>query len=131
VGKGIMAYQDVNGALKVFEDGTVYTALSFPPQEWFVMDSLVVIKDQNFLKVFDNGKLHLVERFWPSQWAVSWGSLGYVDLNRNVRLWHEGASTILTRGEPVKSFTLDRGLLIANLTVNSVKVAWRGTTYDH
>ena len=131
VGKGVMAYQDVNGALKVFEDGKVYTALDFPPQEWFVMDSLVVIKDQNFLKVFDNGKLHVVERFWPSVWSASWGSIAYLDLNRNVKLWHANTSFTLTRGEPVKDILLERGLLIANLTVNSVKIGWRGRSYEH
>lgn len=131
VGKGIMAYQDVNGALKVFEDGTIYTALDFPPQEWYVKDSLVVIKDQNFLKVFDEGKLHVVERFWPEVWEASWGAIGYVDQVRNVQLWRRSGRTTVTRGEPVQDIQLIRGLLVAYLNVRSVKVGWHGETYTH
>lgn len=131
VGKGIMAYQDINGELKVFEDGKIYTALDFPTQEWYVADSLVIIKDQNFLKVFDNGKLHVVERFWPSDLQASWGSLAYVDQNRKVKVWRSSGTAIVTNGEPVTKIQLDRGLLIATLNVNTVKVGWHGEVYKH
>jgi len=131
VGKGVMAWLDLSGALKVFDGKLVHTAMGFEPQRWEVMDSLVVIEDRNFLNVFIQGRVQAVERFVPEQWQASWSYLAYVDVDRSLKVWRNGVSEVVVRGQPVQEFVLDRGLILARLNQNTAKVWWRGALYEH
>lgn len=131
VGKGVMAWMDQTGALKVFDGKLVHTAMSFEPAKWAVADSLVVIEDRQFFNVFTNGRMHTVERVVPQQWQASWGSLAYVDVDRTLKIWRNGRAEVVLRGQPVQEFVLDRGLLLARLNQTTAKVWWRGQLYEH
>lgn len=131
VGKGVMAWMDQTGALKVFDGRLVHTAMGFEPAKWSVVDSLVVIEDRQFFNVFTNGRMHTVERVVPQQWQASWGSLAYVDVDRTLKIWRNGRSEVVVRGQPVQEFVLERGLLLARLNQTTAKVWWRGRLYEH
>lgn len=131
VGKGVLAWLDLTGSLKVFQGGQVHTAMTFIPQNWQVVDSLVVIEDQTFFNVFSNGKLHTVERVVPQQWQASWGALAYVDVDRTLKYWRNGRSEVVLGAAPVQDFLLDRGILRARLNNRTWRVWWRGRAYDH
>lgn len=131
VGKGVLAWLDLTGSLKVFSGGRVHTAMTFEPQRWQVVDSLVVIEDQAFFNVFSNGRLHTVERVVPQQWQASWGALAYVDVDRTLKYWHNGNHEVVIGSAPVQDFLLDRGILRARLNNRTWRVWWRGEAYDH
>jgi hypothetical protein len=131
VGKGIVAWVDITGSLKVLEDGKVYTATSYAPQEYHVKDSIVVYRDQDRLMVFQDGKVHEVERFWPEEWGASWGALAYRGADRTVRIWRKGVGEVALREQTAQRFTLERGLLVMYMPLNTVKVWWRGEVYTH
>lgn len=131
VGKGVMAWLDLTGALKVFEGGKVHTAMDFEPQNWEVVDSLVVIQDRSFFNVFNRGRFHEVERVVPQKWKASWGTLAYVDVDRTLKVWRNGVSEVILQGQPVQEFRVDRGLVLARLNIRTARVWWRGRTYDH
>jgi hypothetical protein len=131
VGKGVLAWLDLTGSLKVFEGGHVHTAMTFEPQRWAVVDSLLVIEDQAFFNVFSNGTLHTVERVVPKNWQVSWGNLAYVDVDQTLKVWHHGKSEVVVRGQPVQEYRLDRGVLLARLNNRSARIWWRGRTYEY
>lgn len=131
VGKGVVAWVDITGSLKVLENGRIFTATSYAPAEYHVKDSLVVFRDQDRLMVFQGGRVHEVERFWPDEWAASWGTLAYRGADRTIRVWREGIGDIALREQTAKSFTLERGLLVLYMPLNAVKVWWRGKVYTH
>ncbi len=131
VGKGIMAWLDLTGALKVFEGGKVYTAMEFEPQSWEVVDSLVVIQDRSFFNVFNRGRFHELERIVPQKWEASWGTLAYVDVDRTLKVWRNGRTDVVVRAQAVQEFRVDRGLVLARININTARVWWRGRTYDH
>ena len=131
VGKGILAWLDLTGALKVFEGGKVHTAMEFEPQRWEVVDSLVVIEDRSFFNVFNRGRFHEVERIIPHKWQASWGTLAYVDVDRSLKVWRNGTTEVIMRGQPVQEFRVDRGLVLARLNVRTARIWWRGEIYDH
>ncbi|MBX2979772.1 MAG: hypothetical protein KF905_10790 [Flavobacteriales bacterium] len=131
VGKGVLAWLDLTGSLKVFEGGRVHTAMTFEPQAWHMVDSLLVIEDQSFFNVFSNGKLHTVERVVPQKWQASWGTLAYVDVDRTLKVWRNGVAEVVVRGQPVQEFVVERGLVLARLNIGTARVWWRGRTYDH
>jgi hypothetical protein len=131
VGKGVMAYIDQTGSLKVLNGSKVYTAYTYEPQEYFVEDSLVVIKDRDRIKVFANGQLQELENYWPERWDVSWGSLAYLDVNGAIKVWRDGRTQVALQRETFKDFTFDRNTLLVNMPNRKVKVWWNGEVYAH
>lgn len=131
VGKGILAWLDLTGSLKIFEGGQVFKAMDFEPQHWEVVDSLVVVQDRGFFNVFNRGRFHELERAVPLKWKASWGTMAYVDVDRTLKVWRKGITDVVVRGQPVQDFRVDRGLVIARLNVNTARIWWRGETYDH
>jgi hypothetical protein len=131
VGKGIVAWVDITGSLKVLESGKIHTAATYAPQEYHVKDSLVVFRDQDRLMVFQEGKVYEVERFWPTEWAASWGTMAYRGADSTVRIWKKGKEQVALREQTAQRFTLERGLLVMYMPLNTVKVWWRGEVYTH
>jgi hypothetical protein len=131
MGRGLYAYVDASNALKVFQGGKTYVAQSYAPEEFFVQDSLVVIKDQGELRIFKDGITTTVLRYFPEVWRSSWGTFAWLDVDGTVKAWHNGTITTVLQHEVVKGFTLDRGLITINLTNNKVKVWWNGALYTH
>jgi len=131
MGRGLYAYVDASNALKVFQGGKVNIAQSYAPEEYFVRDSLVVIKDQGELRIYKDGTTTTVLRYFPEMWQASWGTLAWLDVDGTIKAWHNGTISTVLQNEAVKGFTLDRGLITINLTNNKVKVWWNGTLYAH
>ncbi len=130
MGKGLFAYIDRSGALKVFQNGTTFEALSFTPDEFYVNDSLVVIKDKNQCKIFQDGKTTTVLPYWPAMWAARWGTFAFLDADMTLGIWRNGTTSTVMQREPVKAISLDRGLLSVTLTNNTMKFWWKGQVYD-
>ncbi|MCB0787361.1 MAG: hypothetical protein KDB88_05660 [Flavobacteriales bacterium] len=132
VGKGTLAYLDLTGALKVFQEGMIYTARDFEPDSWQIVDSLVIIEDLGQFRVFSEGKLHtLGGQFIPSLWEASWGSIAYLDNNNAIRVWRNEVEGVIDRGQPVRELRMHRGLVTAVLGTNNIKIWWRGRSYSH
>lgn len=131
MGRGLFAYIDKSGALKVFQGGRSYVALDFTPDEFHVEDSLVVIKDKNYMKVFHDGQTETLLQYWPTKWVADWGALAWLDNDNSVNVWHGGKTTLVLQRQPVNDFTLRRGLIIINLKLNQVKIYWNGELYGH
>jgi len=129
VGKGIGAWLDRTGALKVLEDGQIYTATDFAPTEFHVRDSLVVFRDQDMLKVFQAGRVHEVERYWPERWDASWGMLAYTAVDGTVRVWRKGRGEVALRERTATGFSLQRGILTVTMPLNAVRIWWKGRVY--
>jgi hypothetical protein len=131
VGKGILAWLDLTGALKVLEGGRIHTLMGYEPQSWEVVDSLVVVLDRQVFNVYSRGRLHEVERVIPQKWEASWGTLAYVDVDRSLKVWRNGVTETIMQGQPVQEFRVDRGLVIARQNINTAKIWWRGEIYDY
>ncbi len=131
MGKGVMAYIDQTGSLKVLNGNKVYTAYTYEPQEYFVQDSLVIIKDRDRLKVFAGAQLHELENYWPDRWAASWGSLAYRDVNGAIKIWRDGRTQVALQRETFLDFTFNRNTLLVNMPNKKVKVWWNGEVYPY
>ena len=131
MGRGLFAYVDKSGALKVFQGGKVHTALDFTPDEFFVKDSLLVMRDKNYCKVFHNGSTLTVVPYWPKRWAARWGTFVWLDNDNSLQRWTSAGIKELLQRQPVKDITLDRGLLTAVLPNNQVKIIWHDQVYEH
>ncbi|MEO8587860.1 MAG: hypothetical protein ABI432_00685 [Flavobacteriales bacterium] len=129
MGKGLFTYIDRSGALKVFQDGKSHTALDFTPDEYFVKDSLMVIKDKSLCKLYHDGLTETVLPYWPSMWAARWGTFAYIDANGSMGVWRSGKTSTVMQREPIKAISIDRGLIMISLTNNATKVWWKGEIY--
>lgn len=131
MGRGLFAYIDRSGALKVYQNGSLHTAMDFTPTGFFVKDSLVVINDNGYCKIFHDGSTGSVLSFWPNIWEANWGSFVYVDNGLTVNIWRNGIISTVMQRQPVKQFRLDHGLLTLVGTNNQVKIWWNGKLYEH
>jgi len=131
VGKGTAAYIDVTGSLKVLSGTKVYTAYPYEPQEYHVIDSLVIIKDRDRIRVFADGQLQELENFWPTKWVASWGTLAYIDENKAIKVWHKGHKEVALQRDSFVDFNYDRNLLLVTMPNRRVKVWWNGQIYSH
>jgi hypothetical protein len=131
MGRGLYAYIDPMNALKVFQGGKTHMVQSFAPDEFFVQDSIVVIRDRGELRIFKDGKTTTVLPFFPQMWRASWGTFAWLDVDGTLKSWHDGTITTVLQHEVVKGFTLDRGLITINLVNNKVRVWWKGALYTH
>jgi hypothetical protein len=131
LGKGVLAYIDQTGSLKVLNGSKVYTAYTYEPQEYFVQDSLVIIKDRDRLKVFSDGQLRELENYWPERWAAGWGTLAYLDVNGAIKVWRDGNTQVALQRETFKDFTFDRNTLLVTMPNRRVKVWWNGKVYAY
>jgi hypothetical protein len=48
-----------------------------------------------------------------------------------VRIWRKGVGEVALREQTAQRFTLERGLLVMYMPLNTVKVWWRGEVYTH
>lgn len=131
LGKGVLAYIDQTGSLKVLNGSKVYTAYTYEPQEYFVVDSLVIIKDRDRIKVFADGQLQELENYWPERWSASWGSLAYLDVNGAIKVWRKGRTQVALQRETFKDFIFNRNTLLVNMPNRKVKVWWNGQVYAY
>lgn len=129
MGRGLFAYIDRSGALKVFQDGKTHTALDFTPDEFYVKDSLVVMRDKNHCKIFHAGTTVTALPYWPSLWAARWSTFAYLDANGTLGAWTNGTTSTVMQREPVRTILLDRGLITITLTNNATRVWWKGQVY--
>lgn len=129
-GSGLVAYVDQSDVFKVFQNGKVFTVMDFVPTSYEVVDSLVIVRDNNHLLLFNNGKTHTVTQFIPPQWSASWGTFAYLDNINNVVVWKDGRSTVAIRGGPFDKLTLDRGVVLATRG-NVTRVWWNGEVFSY
>jgi hypothetical protein len=129
MGKGLFAYIDRSGALKVFQNGKVHTALDFTPDEYYVKDSLVVMRDKNQCRIFRDGVTQTALPYWPALWAARWSTFAYLDANGTLGVWSNGTASTVMQREPVRRILLDRGLITITLTNNATRVWWNGQVY--
>lgn|GEM_PF-1455072 len=130
MGRGLFAYIDRSGALKVYQGGQLHTASEFTPDEFFVKDSLVVIHDKDYCRIFHDGHTDAVLSYWPSNWAASWGSFAYLDNAAALNLWHNDVNTEVMQRQPVRVFALKRGMLVVSMTNNDTDIWWKGKLYQ-
>lgn len=129
-GAGLVAYVDQSDELKVFQDGKVYTAMDFSPTSYQVVDSLVIIRDNDRMLVFEDGMTRPVAQFWPDKWQASWSSLIYLDNSNNVVMWKNGKSAVVLRGGPFDRLELYRGLALA-ARGSRTQVWWNNEVFSY
>ena len=129
-GSGLVAYVDQSNVFKVFQNGKVYTVMDFVPTSYEVVDSLVIVRDNNHLLLFKDGQTHPLTQFIPEQWSASWGTFAYLDNINNVVVWKDGRSSVAIRGGPFDKLTLDRGVVLTTRG-NVTRVWWNGEVYSY
>ncbi|QQR87123.1 MAG: hypothetical protein IPJ76_02535 [Flavobacteriales bacterium] len=130
-GDGVVAFTDVNGALRAYSGGMVYDVSDFAPEQYWVQDSLLLFVEQGLLKVFAGGKLEVVERYVPEKWQVFGGWLVYLDLNRTLRSWSPRGRVQLSKEASIASFELYRDAVVWRSNMGAVKVWWNGKVHEH
>lgn len=130
-GQGIVAYVSATGALRCYEDHSVYSLSEYAPSAYYVQDSVITWVDNGQLRTIDNGKLSTIERYVPENWQVSGGMIAYQDLNRELRIYHKGQRIIVTKEAGVKQFQLIGDAVVWRSNSGATKVWWNGRIYEH
>ncbi len=129
-GLGIVGYTSATAALRCYADHKVYSLAEFMPTAYYVQDSVITWVENGQWKTLNAGKVETLERFVPENWQVSGATIAYQDLNRELRMYHRGKRTVITKEAGVKSFELHGDAVVWQSNSGTVKVWWKGKVYE-
>jgi hypothetical protein len=129
-GDGIAAYVDHTGSFRVFSEGEVVTISSVRPDFYRVQNKMVIYGERGYFKVWDNYETYTLETFIPNETEIQadWNTIVYIDLNRNVKVFSEGETKVLTY-DLATSVALYRDAIVVNKGMNNHNVYWQGKKY--
>jgi hypothetical protein len=127
-GDDMVAYVDNSGSFKLFAGGETATISSFPPDFYQVLNHMVIYGEQGYLKVWYNNRSYTLETFIPVDWKAQWNTIVYRDLNRNVKVFSQGESKVLTY-DLAESIELYRDVIVVNKGMSNHNVYFRGKKY--
>jgi hypothetical protein len=129
-GDGIVAYVDYSGYFKIFCDGEVTTISTINPDFFKVVNRMVIYGERGYFNVWDDYRTYTLETYIPREkdWAANWGTILYIDLNRNVKIYNKGENKVLTY-DLADSVYLYRDVIVVNKGMNNHNVYWKGKKY--
>jgi hypothetical protein len=129
-GDGIAAYIDNTGSFRVFSEGEIMTISSIRPDFYRVQNKMVLYGEKGYFKVWYNYKTYTLETFIPKakELLANWNTIVYIDLNRNVKIFNEGETKVLTY-DLAESIFLYRDVVVVNKGMNNHNVYWQGRKY--
>lgn len=128
VGNGIAAYMDNNGYFRVFNKGVAEDISSLEPDFYRVVDNMIIYGEKGYFKVWYNNRLYTLESYIPGEWEASWNTVVYRDLNKNVKVFSQGESRILTY-DLAEGISLDRDIILIDKGLNNHNVYYQGLKY--
>jgi hypothetical protein len=127
-GDGVVAYVDNTGSFKIFRDGEMMQIASFPPDFYQVRNQLIIYGEQGYLKTWYNDRPITLETTIPSDLQAQWNTIVYRDLNRNVKIFRNGESKVLSY-DLVEEIELYRDIVVVNKGMNNHNVYYKGKKY--
>lgn len=128
VGDGIVAYIDHSGAFKIFSNGHIHEISGFEPDFYRVNKWVVVFGEQGHFKTWYKENLYVLENYIPFDWEADWNTIVYRDINRNLKLFRDGESSVLTY-DLIEGVQLFRDIIVANRGMNNYNVYYKGKKY--
>lgn len=129
-GSGIVGYTSATAALRCYSGHKVYSLAESMPTAYYVQDSVITWVEGGQWRTFTAGKVETLERFVPESWQVSGAVIVYQDLNRELRMYHRGKRTVITKEAGVKSFQLHGDAVVWQSNSGTTKVWWKGRIYE-
>jgi hypothetical protein len=127
-GDEMVAYVDNTGSFKIFWEGETYSISSFAPDFYKVRNKLIIYGEQGYFKTWYNNNPYLLETFIPLEWKAEWNTILYLDLNRNIKIFSQGESRILTY-DLAEGIDLYRDVVVVNKGMNNCNVYYKGKKY--
>jgi hypothetical protein len=127
-GDGIVAYVDNTGRFKLFCNGEVTDISSSEPGFYKVENRIVVFEEQGYFKTWYKDQIYEIENYVPAKWEAGWNTIVYIDHNRNIRVFRDGESKVLTY-DIVEDMELYRDLIVTNKGLNNHNVYYNGKKY--
>jgi len=128
VGDELTAYVDHNGVFKIFSKGELYEVESYAPDSYEVHQAMVIYTVGDYLYIWQNGKSHLVENRLPDKWLASWNTVVYRDQNRNVKVFSQGDTRVLTY-DLAQQIYLYRDVIVVDKGMKNHNVYFGGKKY--
>jgi hypothetical protein len=127
-GDDIVAYIDNTGSFKVFSDGETTQITSFPPDFYQVRNKMIIYGEQGYFKTWYNDNPYLLETYVPRKWVASWNTMVYQDLNKNIKVFTNGDTKVLTY-DLAEEIYLYRDVIVVNKGMNINNVYYQGRKY--
>lgn len=129
-GSGLVGYVSGTGKFRCYDGRRVVTLSDVEPSAYFVQDSVITWVEDGQWKTLHDGRAEVIERFVPENWQVSGAYIAYLDLNRELRIYHRGARIQVTKEAGVKRFDLVGDAVVWQSNSGTTKVWWRGKVYE-
>ncbi len=127
-GDEMVAYVDNTGSFKVFREGETTQITSFKPDYYEVRNKMIIYGEQGYFKAWYNNNSYLLETYKPNDWKVGWNTIVYRDLNKNIKIFTNGESRVLTY-DLAEEIALYRDVVVVNKGMNNNNVYYKGKKY--
>jgi hypothetical protein len=129
-GAGLVGYVSATGELRCWSEGAVHPLAKPAPTAYYVQDSVITWVEKGKWWTLNGEERMMIEPFVPEKWEVRGGTIAYLDLNRELRVFQRGKRIEVSKDAGIKDFTLANGMLAWRSPVGSVKVWWNGKMYE-
>lgn len=129
-GAGIVGYVSGTGKFRCYDGRNVITLSSDAPTRYDVQDSVITWVEDGQWKTLNAGKADVIERYVPENWQVSGAFIAYQDLNRELRIYHQGQRINVTREAGIKRFDLHGDAVVWQSNSGTTKVWWKGKVFE-
>lgn len=132
-GDDLIAYQDVQGNLKVFDPMKKFdlqTVSSYQPDFYEVRDRIVVFtENKNIFKVYDGNKVHTLEsNFVPPSYKMDNKMIVWVDQMGGLKGLIDGEVKQII-SEKIKDYAIHGNVIKIQLNNGNYSVYWKGKIY--
>jgi hypothetical protein len=129
-GLGILGYVSGTGKFRCYDGRSVITLAAQAPAAYHVQDSVITWVEDGQWKTLNDGRVDVLERYVPENWQVSGANIAYQDLNRELRFYHRGKRSVVTKEAGVKRFELHGDAVVWQSNGGSTKVWWNGKIHE-
>lgn len=128
-GDGIVAFTDVAGNFKVFDNGIQYTVSKFSPSFYDVEDNIVIFADTlHHFSAFINGRIHQIEEMQPQSYKADAGNIAYIDHIGRFKFFSRGKTSIVSY-EKVINYRLNGEVIVYDTGEISDNIWFNGKAY--
>lgn len=81
----LVYFEDVNNQFKVFDQGEIHTVLTYKPNAFKIMNSMMLFTDQyNRLHMYKNGEVKEISKRVVTDFAINWDTIIYWTNQSNI-----------------------------------------------
>ena len=127
-GDDLVAFVNNQDEFKIYSKGNTQEISSYPPNQYMVIDQLIIYENLGRFSIYYNNKNYELENYWVDNFKADNNSLAYIDSQGWLIYFHDGNIDKVTN-QTITSFSMMGNVLQYSLNTNSFPIIYNGKTW--